>query len=170
LQPSDHRSKVAVLSDEGVSCDRIGTVDHAIDGPSRTRPPPTGTSGAAHPIAAGHRRSRADYRPGALNSKGIGAIQRWGNANKHEGHFTFNPGAEIPGDDGTRLHGGGTTPVSNSRCDAGLPSQSQTWTPSSDVGIPPRTHPEDGNPALREPIGGVKRRTHGGGPTLFLPP
>jgi hypothetical protein len=165
LQPSDHRSKVAVLSDEGVRCDLIGTVDRAINGPSRTQPPLTGT-GAVHPIAAGHRWSRVDYHPGSLNSKGIGAIQRWGNANKHEGHFTFNPGAKILGDDGARLHGGGTTPLSNSRRDAGLPSQSQTWTPSSDVGVPPRTYLEDGNPALRESTGSAKRRTHGGGPTL----
>jgi hypothetical protein len=31
----------------------IWAVDRAIDGPSVTRPPPTGTGGAAHQIAAG---------------------------------------------------------------------------------------------------------------------
>jgi hypothetical protein len=143
-RPSDPNPTTLATPTQTVTRLLIWTVDRAIDRPSTTRLHPTITGGAAHQFGAGHRRSRGNNRLSALNLKGRGATRRWGQCEQHDGHLTFNSGAEIPCDDGVRLHGGRDTPMSNSRYYVGLLSKSPTRTTSPGVGELPRSHPEDG--------------------------
>jgi hypothetical protein len=104
----------------------IVTVRHEINGPYSTRLSTANCGAAAFQTAVEDRRSKANFRPSMLNSKRKGAIRRWGQSERDEGHLTCDFDAETPGDDEMRLHGGVATPASNSPLTAGSPTQLPT--------------------------------------------